>query len=165
MSSFLNHVLDLTFFTTTTVASIITAMLATLLALAGISQHVSAAYSRDLQVFPPVLGLSPAGQMQLTDSFVSADVKQSGKATCREDLITYTFGSSYGKPFVGKYIPPACDFNRVTWNMTINVAGRQFDRLGTVFLGDVEVWRPTTAEPTKEGIYYTYLKVACPLIT
>lgn len=139
MSNILNHVPDFTFSTTSTFGSIITAMLAALLALAGFSCQATAAYSRDLQVFPPVLGLSPVGKVQLTDSFVDVDVKQSGKPTCREDLITYTFGNSYGKPFVGEYQPPACSFNRVTWNMTVSVAGRQFDRLGTVFFW--AMWR------------------------
>lgn len=139
---------------------LITSMYAVLLALAGFTA-THAAYTRDLQVFPPVLGLSPtSGQVELTDSFAEASVKQSGKRTCRETLVEYTFGQSYGVPFVGPYKTPECDFNRVTWNMTVSVAGRQFDRLGTIYLGDVEVWRPTTAEPTQQGIYYTYLKVS-----
>lgn len=159
LSAALNHVVHFIFSTTSSAGSILIAMLTALLAFASITVPTLAAYSRDLQVFPPVLGVSPDGRVQLTDSFATADVKQSGKPTCQESLMTYTFGQSYGVPFVGQYQPPSCSFNRVTWNMTISVAGRQFDRLGTVFLGNVEVWRPTTAEPTRDGIYYTYLKV------
>lgn len=156
----LQHALGLIQSITSTTGGITTAMLTALLALASMSLGASeAAYSQDFQVFPPVLGLSPDGQVKLTDSFVEASVTQSGKRTCKEHLMSYTFGNSYGVPFVGPYSPPACDFNRVTWNMTVSVAGRQFDRLGTVYLGHVEVWRPTTAEPTAQGIYYTYLKV------
>lgn len=136
------------------------AVLASLLAIAGFAlQSSSAEYTRDLQVFPPVLALSSSGQVELTDSFVDASVKQTGHPTCQETLVTHTFGESYYVPYVGPYQTPSCEFNRVTWNMTVSVAGVQFDRLGTIYLGDIEVWRPTTAEPTEQGIYYTYLKV------
>lgn len=37
-------------------------------------------------------------------------------------------------------------------------AGRQFDRLGTLYFGDIEIWRTSTAEPTANGIRWTYLK-------
>jgi len=59
----------------------------------------------------------------------------------------------------GYYAPPACSFNRVTWNLTVVSAGRQFDRIGIVYLGDIEVFRTSTAEPTATGIKWTYLKV------
>jgi Peptide N-acetyl-beta-D-glucosaminyl asparaginase amidase A len=36
--------------------------------------------------------------------------------------------------------------------------GRQFDRLGLVYLGDTEVFRTSTAEPTWGGIEWTYIK-------
>lgn len=36
--------------------------------------------------------------------------------------------------------------------------GRQFDRLALMFLGDIEVFRTSTAEPTTNGIIYTYVK-------
>lgn len=59
---------------------------------------------------------------------------------------------------LGFYKPPACQYNRVTINFTVTSAGRQFDRLGYMFLGDVEVFRTSTAEPTKDGIAWTYVK-------
>jgi hypothetical protein len=157
----LQHVFTLAFDSASPAGGFLAAMFTALLALATslTFRTASAVYSRDLQVFPPVLALSNTGQVQLSDSFVSSSVSQSGNQTCRELLVTYQFGNSYGVPYVGDYAPPSCTFNRVTWNMTISIAGVQFDRLGTVYLGDVEVWRPTTAEPTSQGIYYTYLKV------
>ncbi|CBX92267.1 predicted protein [Plenodomus lingam JN3] len=87
-----------------------------------------------LQVAPPVL--SPAGG-------------------CQQTLMIHTFAQSYGQPF---YSPPACGFNRITINFTVTSTGRQFDRLALMYLGDTEVFRTSTAEPTKNGIIWTYVK-------
>ena len=43
-------------------------------------------------------------------------------------------------------------------NFTVTSQGRQFDRLGLMFLGDIEVFRTSTAEPTANGIVWTYIK-------
>ncbi|KAL9022574.1 MAG: hypothetical protein Q9185_000284 [Variospora sp. 1 TL-2023] len=76
-----------------------------------------------------------------------------------EPILT-TVGDSnhYGMPFIGSYTPPPCTFNRVTINFTVTSRGRQFDRLGLMYLGDVEVFRTSTAEPTSNGIVWTYVK-------
>lgn len=58
----------------------------------------------------------------------------------------------------GSYTPPPCEFNKVTMNFTVTSKGRQFDRLGLMYLGDIEVFRTSTAEPTKDGIVWTYIK-------
>ena len=44
-------------------------------------------------------------------------------------------------PRVGQYTPPPCAFNKVTMNLSVSSSGRQFDRLGIMYLGDVEVFR------------------------
>jgi hypothetical protein len=72
--------------------------------------------------------------------------------------MVHTFGYSYGTPFVGDYIPPSCDFNRVTFNLTVTSAGRQYDRLALMFFNDTEIFRTSTAEPTQNGISWTYIK-------
>jgi hypothetical protein len=72
--------------------------------------------------------------------------------------MVHTFGWSYGKPFIGEYAPPECDFNRVTFNFTVTSAGRQFDRLALMFFNDTEIFRTSTAEPTQNGIIWTYIK-------
>jgi len=77
---------------------------------------------------------------------------------CQQTLMVHTFASSYGQPFVGQFNPPECSFNRVTFNFTVTSAGRQFDRLGVMFLDDTEVFRTSTAEPTQAGIIWTYVK-------
>ncbi|KAL9125515.1 MAG: hypothetical protein Q9217_005287 [Psora testacea] len=43
-------------------------------------------------------------------------------------------------------------------NLTVTTQGRQFDRLGVMYLGDIEVFRTSTAEPTLNGIIWTYIK-------
>lgn len=43
-------------------------------------------------------------------------------------------------------------------NFTVTSKGRQFDRLALMFFGDTEVWRTSTAEPTTNGIRWTYTK-------
>jgi hypothetical protein len=43
-------------------------------------------------------------------------------------------------------------------NFTVTSKGRQFDRLALMYLGDTEVWRTSTAEPTTSGIEWTYIK-------
>ena len=58
----------------------------------------------------------------------------------------------------GSYDPPSWDFDRVIINLTVTSAGKQFDRLGIMFLDDIEVFRTSTAEPTLDGIYWTYIK-------
>ncbi|KAL8669110.1 MAG: hypothetical protein Q9168_006291, partial [Polycauliona sp. 1 TL-2023] len=73
-------------------------------------------------------------------------------------LMDHVFAFSYGQPFVGDYSPPPCDFNRVIMNLTVTSKGRQFDRLGLMYLGDIEVFRTSTAEPTSNGIVWTYIK-------
>lgn len=43
-------------------------------------------------------------------------------------------------------------------NFTVTSRGRQFDRLALMYFGDTEVWRTSTAEPTVNGIIWTYSK-------
>lgn len=43
-------------------------------------------------------------------------------------------------------------------NFTVTSRGRQFDRLALMYFGDTEVWRTSTAEPTTNGIRWTFLK-------
>ena len=65
---------------------------------------------------------------------------------------------TFDRKLSGKYKPPPCSFNRVTINFTVTVQGRQFDRLGILYLDDVEIFRTSTAEPTQNGIVWTYVK-------
>ncbi|KAK4038269.1 peptide N-acetyl-beta-D-glucosaminyl asparaginase amidase A-domain-containing protein [Parachaetomium inaequale] len=78
---------------------------------------------------------------------------------CSVLLMRHDFAWSYDAPFVGNYIPPDCEFNRVVLNFSVVSEGRQFDRLAIMYFGDTEVWRTSTAEPTAPpGISWIYLK-------
>jgi hypothetical protein len=67
--------------------------------------------------------------------------------------------------WIGNYNPPSCKFNRVVMNFTVTSRGRQFDRLALMYLGDTEVWRTSTAEPTQAGIQWTYIKDMTPYLS
>ncbi|KAE8376834.1 peptide N-acetyl-beta-D-glucosaminyl asparaginase amidase A-domain-containing protein [Aspergillus bertholletiae] len=73
-------------------------------------------------------------------------------------LMEHVFASSYGLPYIGYYSPPKCEFDTVKINLTVTSQGRQFDRLALLFLGDTEIFRTSTAEPTADGIVWTYIK-------
>lgn len=126
-----------------------------------ISRRDSSPILHVLQVYPPVLTVAANGSLEISDgsSSLSVSSPKSQQPTCQDTLVVHSFGFSYGKPYVGVYNPPRCSFNRVSWNLTVTSAGRQFDRLGSVFLGNVEVFRTSTAEPTAKGIIWTYIKV------
>ncbi|KKK24757.1 hypothetical protein AOCH_002220 [Aspergillus ochraceoroseus] len=105
----------------------------------------------------------------ISPSFAALDVFQvyqpvsvpgSEPSSCNGDilLLDHVFGYSYGHPYVGYYEPPNCEFDTVRMNLTVTSKGRQYDRLATMFLGDTEVFRTSTAEPTADGIIWTYIK-------
>lgn len=58
----------------------------------------------------------------------------------------------------GNYDPPSCNYNRITINFTVTSAGRQFDRLALMYFDDFEIFRTSTAEPTTNGIIWSYTK-------
>ncbi|KAL3420663.1 peptide-n4-(n-acetyl-beta-glucosaminyl)asparagine amidase a [Phlyctema vagabunda] len=104
------------------------------------------------QVYPPIL--VPGNNAPNT----TLPSNGTGTPNCEVLLMEYSFGNSYGAPFVGSYTPPGCSFNRVVMNFTVTSRGRQFDRLALMYFGDTEVFRTSTAEPTVAGIKWTYMK-------
>ncbi|KAI1767020.1 hypothetical protein GGR53DRAFT_527716 [Hypoxylon sp. FL1150] len=79
---------------------------------------------------------------------------------CRQVVFEHSFGNSYGAPYAGAYTPPAagCAFTTAIFNLSVISSGRQYDRLATLWLGDVEVWRTSTAMPTQSGIHWSFQK-------
>ena len=143
------------------------------------------ALSSSIKIPPPDNDIKDFGPWSFFGPLVNFQVHQpvftpSGSDTeygcvTTQTLMEHEFAFSYGKPFVGRlaapvfrsgsklsrvgtYTPPSCSFNRVTINLTVTISGRQFDRLGIMYLGDVEVFRTSTAEPTPGGIQWEYVK-------
>ncbi|KAI0871609.1 peptide N-acetyl-beta-D-glucosaminyl asparaginase amidase A-domain-containing protein [Hypoxylon argillaceum] len=82
-----------------------------------------------------------------------------GAPTCKQQVFTHDFGNSYGSPYVGFYTPPShCAYTTTIFNLSVVSKGRQYDRLATLWLGDVEVWRTSTAMPTQTGIHWSFQK-------
>ncbi|KAI5478589.1 hypothetical protein MNV49_004848 [Pseudohyphozyma bogoriensis] len=89
-------------------------------------------------------------------------VPKGGKA-CQVLLLQHAFAFSYYDPSIVDYSPPLeCgepgSWAAVVLNLTVTVNGTQFDRLGSISLDHVEIWRTSTAEPTKTGIIWTAFK-------
>ncbi|KAI1659327.1 hypothetical protein F4813DRAFT_29006 [Daldinia decipiens] len=81
------------------------------------------------------------------------------KPACRQFLFEHDFGNSYEAPYVGAYLPPGgCNFTTAIFNMSVVSSGRQYDRLATLWLGDIEIWRTSTAMPTQSGIHWSFQK-------
>ncbi|KAJ9604012.1 hypothetical protein H2200_011534 [Cladophialophora chaetospira] len=116
---------------------------------------------RVFQVSTPVLAppnLPQAVPMLSSNEESSTTSVQGQSCNITQTLMMHSFGNSYGHPFVGYYDPPQCSFNHITLNLTVEATGRQFDRLAVAYLGDVEFWRTSTAEPTSDGIVWTHIK-------
>ncbi|KAI1101811.1 hypothetical protein F4804DRAFT_289110 [Jackrogersella minutella] len=78
---------------------------------------------------------------------------------CRYLLVEHDFGNSYGAPYVGAYSPPEdCTFTTTIFNLSVVSSGQQYDRLATLWLGDIEVWRTSTAIPVQSGIHWSFQK-------
>ncbi|KAI1114297.1 peptide N-acetyl-beta-D-glucosaminyl asparaginase amidase A-domain-containing protein [Nemania sp. NC0429] len=102
--------------------------------------------------------LAPAEQVPIEAVSEDRGDASSSLSPCTVVLMKHTFVNSYGFPFVGQYTPPKCAFDHVVINFTTLVRGRQYDRTGVMYLGDTEVWRTSTAEPTPYGIRWEWLK-------
>ncbi|KAF2490870.1 hypothetical protein BU16DRAFT_469035 [Lophium mytilinum] len=145
-------------------ANVFRPLVCTIIMLMTLSFHVlaspsSASEYRGLLPHRMLAGRASNQSSSFLDVFqVSPPVLSPEDAPCEKTLMVHSFAFSYGKPFVGEYSPPSCDFNRVTFNFTVVSAGRQFDRLGLMYFNDTEVFRTSTAEPTATGIEWTYIK-------
>ncbi|ROV96264.1 hypothetical protein VMCG_07690 [Cytospora schulzeri] len=123
------------------------------------SATATATVLEDFEVHQPVL--TPEGAT--TDDGESTDDSSSVEDSCSVVLMDNVFAYSYGTPYVGNYTPPDCEFNRVVINYTVTLTFSSpvssSDRLALMYLGDTEVWRTSTAEPTTApGIRWVYLK-------
>ncbi|KAH7345423.1 peptide N-acetyl-beta-D-glucosaminyl asparaginase amidase A-domain-containing protein [Rhizoctonia solani] len=88
---------------------------------------------------------------------------------CTVELLKYAFGNSYDAPAVVSYSPPTSkdcgtvgNWGAVVGNLTVYSNGTQYDRLSSLYLDHVEIWRHSSAEPTKTGTVWTSLKDLTP---
>ncbi|KAI1341680.1 peptide N-acetyl-beta-D-glucosaminyl asparaginase amidase A-domain-containing protein [Xylariaceae sp. FL0016] len=86
--------------------------------------------------------------------------KDLSNPTCRQTIFQHHFGNSYDSPYAGPYTPApsSCTYATTVFNLSVVSSGRQYDRLATLWLGDVEVWRTSTAMPTQAGIHWAFQK-------
>ncbi|KAJ6113697.1 hypothetical protein N7523_007014 [Penicillium sp. IBT 18751x] len=103
---------------------------------------------------------SSTGLQEVFEVYQPVSFTSHGPSGCNLDMVLmdHVFAYSYGAPFVGIYDPPSCKFDTVRINLTVSSRGVQYDRLALMYLGDTEVFRTSTAEPTSTGIVWTYVK-------
>ncbi|WP_329260128.1 peptide-N4-asparagine amidase [Streptomyces pseudovenezuelae] len=80
-------------------------------------------------------------------------------ASCRVTLAEAQFRDF--TPYTGTYTPPeGCGdrWSKVVLRMDGKVKGRQFDRLGYLHLGGVEIFRTSTPQPSPDGIEWSVEK-------
>jgi hypothetical protein len=106
----------------------------------------------------------PLECFQVTEPVLTPTGSSADQA-CTVTLMDHSFDNSYGSPFVGNYTPPNCDFDHVVMNFTAEVKGRQYDRWGSMYLGNVNVFSTSTAEPTASGIRWTWQKDMTPYLS
>ncbi|KAI1388671.1 peptide N-acetyl-beta-D-glucosaminyl asparaginase amidase A-domain-containing protein [Hypoxylon trugodes] len=107
----------------------------------------------------PAATSTPLECFQVSEPVLAPAEESAGQTVV---LMEHSFASSYGSPFVGNYTPPDFEFDHVVINFTVLVKGRQYDRTGVFYIGDTEVWRTSTAEPTSYGIRWSWLKDLTP---
>ncbi|NP_001234709.2 peptide N-glycanase precursor [Solanum lycopersicum] len=78
-------------------------------------------------------------------------------------ILEHDFGSTYRKPpILANYTPPfncpSQKFSKIVLEWRATCKGRQFDRIFGVWVSGVEIFRSCTAEPTKNGIFWTVKK-------
>ncbi|CAE6354728.1 unnamed protein product [Rhizoctonia solani] len=88
---------------------------------------------------------------------------------CTVEILNHAFGNSYDAPAVVPYSPPGnkeCgtvgSWGGIVGNLTVYSNGTQYDRLSSLYLNHVEIWRHSSAEPTKTGTVWTSLKDLTP---
>ena len=81
-------------------------------------------------------------------------VKQKSEP-CSVNIAQHQFANSYWNPYVGKYHPPECilengidQVSQIILTLSGSVSGRQFDRVGGLWIGGSSVLRYTSAEPS-----------------
>lgn len=101
-------------------------------------------------LFLASVALAVPVSLQTRDQEIINTFQQTGpnvqlQSVGQEHLWQHTFNSY--TPQKSQYTPPNYDFDRVRLSYNSSVTATQYDRLIQVFVGDIEVWRSSTAEP------------------
>lgn len=115
----------------------------------------------------------PSGLQENFQIHEPAPILTTAAATCSVILVDRSFGNSYGSPsyfsfdpisFSGTQCSDPTQWTGLTLDIHGETRGRQFDRLGTVWIGNnrtgqgVEVMRLDNPEPTRTGVYWDVKK-------
>ncbi|KAF9456805.1 peptide N-acetyl-beta-D-glucosaminyl asparaginase amidase A-domain-containing protein [Collybia nuda] len=106
--------------------------------------------------------VAPLAELQV---FAPPTIPDGGNS-CSLELLKHSFGDgSYNTPAVIRYAPPtspSCGeigkWAAITLNLTVSSAGTQYDRLSAIYLSHTEIWRSSSAEPTKTGTTWETVK-------
>ncbi|KAL2919902.1 hypothetical protein HK105_200819 [Polyrhizophydium stewartii] len=112
------------------------------------SPKTAAPASKHADAFAPALAPVPT----ILAEEVTHPLTVPSAAPCTVDIATHSFAFSYGAPYVGSYTPPPAkcgtSWSKIVLRFETTVSGRQFDRLGALWIGGAEVLHLTTAEPS-----------------
>ncbi|KAL3355859.1 hypothetical protein AABB24_016827 [Solanum stoloniferum] len=105
----------------------------------------------------------PKSATPITFFEVTKPIKLPKTKPCSCLILEHDFGSTYRKPpILANYTPPlncpSQKFSKIVLEWRATCKGRQFDRIFGVWISGVEIFRSCTAEPTKNGIFWTVKK-------
>ncbi|KAK6777123.1 hypothetical protein RDI58_023840 [Solanum bulbocastanum] len=105
----------------------------------------------------------PKSATPITFFEVTKPLKLPKTKPCSYLILEHDFGSTYRKPpILANYTPPlncpSQNFSKIVLEWRSTCKGRQFDRIFGVWVSGVEIFRSCTAEPTKNGIFWTVKK-------
>lgn len=82
--------------------------------------------------------------------------------SCTLPIVRHSFGNTVdGPPFTTTYSPPpncSLPWSHVVLEFRAKCKGEQYDRISGLWLGGVELFRTSTAEPTRTGIFWKVRK-------
>lgn len=89
---------------------------------------------------------------------LDAGISYSNEVSSMTLLYQQLFAASWNIPASGSYTPPSVEYNRIALEVQVNTTGGNYDRIGQLFIGDIEIWRTSTAEPANDGTTWTVWK-------
>ncbi|CAN4087367.1 unnamed protein product [Withania somnifera] len=100
-------------------------------------------------LYRPQLITQPESLASTTFFEVTKPINLPKTKSCSLLILEHDFGFTYGKP---------PNFSKIVVEWRATCKGRQFDRIFGVWVSGVEILRSCTAEPTKDGIFWTVKK-------